>query len=143
MRTREPGIALAVICTLVGIAAVLGGHALVAWPDGSAIGLPLAVLEHSPFSDFTIPGLLLVFVIGFSNLLAAVLVLVGSRHATAAAGFAGVALLDWIVTQMLMLRSANALQLGCLVAAIAIIALAARYGTRTMRPSTSPRLSRA
>ena len=74
MRAKEPGSALAVICTLVGIAAVLGGHALVAWPDGSAIGLPLAVLEHSPFSDFTIPGLVLVFVIGLSNLLAAVLV---------------------------------------------------------------------
>ena len=28
-------------------------------PDGSSIGLPLSVLQHSPFHDFFAPGLLL------------------------------------------------------------------------------------
>ena len=46
----------------IGIGAVAGGFGLVSAPDGSALGLPLELLEHSPFRDYFIPGLVLLVV---------------------------------------------------------------------------------
>jgi menaquinone-dependent protoporphyrinogen oxidase len=115
--------ALAVtLCLAAGISALGGGAALVARPDGSAIGLPLWVLRHSPFHDFLVPGLLLLLVIGVGNTWAAY------RHAVRYdfAGFvsfaSGAALMVWIVVEMIMLRSMNALQLAYLLLGVAIMA---------------------
>ncbi len=115
---------LAALLLLVGLAAVAGGVGLVARPDGSALGLPLAVLEPSPFHSFLIPGLVLLIVIGFGSLTAGALVLRDTPLADATALLAGMSLLIWITTQMGMLRTINGLQLASLATGIAIVMLA-------------------
>lgn len=138
---RASHLVLAAICLLVGMGALVGGTALVVRPDGSAIHLPLSVLEHAPFETFLVPGVILFAVIGVGSTFAGARALRGS---TREAAFAGLALLIWIVTQMVMLQSVNALQLGCLGTALAILTLACvSQGVTTIRPSTSPRLRRA
>jgi hypothetical protein len=54
-----------------GVTATWGGIELAGWPAGDAPGLqvPLSVLEHTPFRDFFVPGLLLLCFVGISNLL--------------------------------------------------------------------------
>src|ERR1039458_10305125 len=59
----------------LGFTAVAGGVALlVGW-----IKIPLSSLAGSPFSDYTVPAVLLILVIGGSAMLAARLVHLGKR----------------------------------------------------------------
>lgn len=57
--------ALGILQLFIGLGAVAGGLGLVLESDGSNLGMPLSMLEHSPFSDFLIPGLVLLIVNGF------------------------------------------------------------------------------
>ena len=122
--TRWP---LAALCVAVAVTAIVGGGALVVAPDGALLHAPRALLAHSPFSTFTIPGLLLAGVVGISNAVAALQVMRGRSHAYVAAGWAGATLLGWIVTEMIMLRSVNALQLAYTTIAIAILVASFRH----------------
>ena len=49
----------------LGVGAIGGGLLLIISPTGKLLGgLPLSILEHSPFSDFLIPGIILFLVLG-------------------------------------------------------------------------------
>jgi len=50
---------------LLGLGAIGGGALLIISPSGKLLnGLPLSILDHSPFNDFLIPGVILFFVLG-------------------------------------------------------------------------------
>jgi hypothetical protein len=115
---------LATLCLFAGLTAIGGGLALLAAPDGSIVRMPLSILEHTPFRDFLVPGLLLTFVVGFGNMIAGALVARRYRFADAAAFMSGGALTIWILVQMIMLRSAVWLQLGYLALGLVIQGLA-------------------
>jgi hypothetical protein len=117
---------LAALCFIVGVTATAGGLTLVLRPDGSLLQLPLSTLEHSPFSSFFVPGILLLVVIGGGNLLAGALIMRGSRHARVVAFAAGTALCVWIVTQVLLLRAIEGLQVMFLAAGLVVAAAALR-----------------
>lgn len=123
---------LATACLSAGIAAIAGGIALIASPDGALLRLPTSTLSHSPFSSFLAPGLLLLFVVGLGNLLAGSLVVRDRFHANAWAFAGGAALLGWIVTEMVMLRTINVLQLVFFGIAVVIMidALRRRFEER-------------
>jgi hypothetical protein len=62
------------ICLLLflGLSAFGGGALLIISPSGKLLGgLPLSILDHSPFSDFLIPGIILFLVLGLSPCLLA------------------------------------------------------------------------
>ncbi|MEP6931150.1 MAG: hypothetical protein ABI850_14105 [Flavobacterium sp.] len=62
-----------ILLSFLGISAISGGGALIISPSGKLLGgLPLSILENSPFADFLIPGIILFFVLGLSPLLIAV-----------------------------------------------------------------------
>lgn len=117
---------LAVLCFLVGATAFAGGLTLVVRPDGSLLQLPLATLAHSPFESFLVPGLLLAGVVGLGNLIAGALILRHSRRGHLVAFGAGVALVVWILAQMILLRTIDGLQITYLAAGIAIAVEAVR-----------------
>ena len=117
---------LAALCFAVAVTAIIGGGALVMAPDGSLLHASRSLLVHSPFSSFTIPGLILAGVVGLSNALAGLQVTRDRPNANTTAGLAGAALLGWIVTEMIMLRSANVLQLGYMIVAITILFASSR-----------------
>ena len=53
------------LLSFLGISAIGGGGALIISPSGKLLGgLPLSILEKSPFNDFLIPGIILVAVLG-------------------------------------------------------------------------------
>lgn len=57
----------------LGLGAIGGGALLVISPSGKLLGgLPLSILDHSPFNDFLIPGIILFLVLGLSPCLLAV-----------------------------------------------------------------------
>jgi hypothetical protein len=49
----------------LGLSAMGGGYFLIISPSGKLLGgLPLSILEHSPFPNFLIPGIILFLILG-------------------------------------------------------------------------------
>ncbi len=121
--TPLPSNLLDVVLTLfVGLSAVVGGANLAARPDGSSLRMAVALLRHSPFHDFFLPGLLLLLVVGLPHLVA--LRLHADRHplAPVASLAAGAALVVWIVAEGLLLRAVLPVQLAYLLLGIGLVA---------------------
>lgn len=58
---------LITLLLFLGASAIGGGLMLIISPSGKLLGgLPLSILENSPFSDFLIPGIILFVVLGVS-----------------------------------------------------------------------------
>ncbi len=119
-----------------GLSALFGGSVLVAAPDGSILGLPLALLSRTPFSDFLIPGAILFTVLGIGSCIGYVLVY--RRHAWAArwVQVVGMGTLIWIVTQVIMIRGIDVLHLIYAATGVALVAFATK-GTKAAAPSRS------
>jgi hypothetical protein len=56
---------------VIGVTAVLGGMALVIRPSGSQLQAKLSALSGTPFSDWRVPGELLLILVGGGSLLTA------------------------------------------------------------------------
>ena len=86
-------IALVAIELVVAVGAVFGGLSLLRDPDG--LGVDRAWLEGSAFPDYTIPGVVLLVVIGGGMLAAVAITIWLPRHAGLAAEVMAAALLIW------------------------------------------------
>lgn len=54
-----------ILLGFLGLSSIGGGAALIISPSGKLLGgLPLSILQHSPFTDFLIPGIILFVVLG-------------------------------------------------------------------------------
>ena len=54
-----------ILLGFLGLSAIGGGSALIISPSGKLLGgLPLSILDHSPFANFLIPGIILFLVLG-------------------------------------------------------------------------------
>jgi hypothetical protein len=62
---------LLILLVILGVSALAGGAGLLAAADGSLMGIPLDSLEGSPFTNFILPGLLLIIFNGIVPLVAA------------------------------------------------------------------------
>jgi hypothetical protein len=60
---------LYILLAFLGLGALGGGIALVIDPSGEMMGMPVSMLEKGPFSDFLIPGIVLLTVFGIVPLL--------------------------------------------------------------------------
>lgn len=96
---------------LNGIGAFIGGIPMVMHPDGSANGIDLKYLEYSPFTDFLIPGIILLLCIGVFSLLVCIWLLFNLRHHSWWVIGQGIMLTVWIQVQMIMLREVNVLHI--------------------------------
>jgi hypothetical protein len=64
----------------IGITAVAGGFRLVSNPNGTS-DIPIEWLSGTPFTDYLIPGLVLLIVIGFGNVLGSIFSFLNKRYA--------------------------------------------------------------
>lgn len=55
---------LAAMHGLLGLGAIVGGLMLIIDPSGKMLNMPVSLLERSRFSDFLIPGMILLVVLG-------------------------------------------------------------------------------
>lgn len=101
---KRPGsvLALTVFLAIQAIGAIAGGVGLVQDPVKN-IGMPLSMLEGSPFTDYLIPGLILLILVGL--LPAVALYGVVRRHQWGwwLAVAAGAGLVIWIITEVVLL----------------------------------------
>ena len=98
-------IGLGAIQAFIGLGALGGGFMLVRDPSGSALELPMSLLEESPFPDFLIPGMFLLAVNGVGSMIGAGLSFTRRRYAQEIAIVLGAILVAWIVIQVVIISS--------------------------------------
>ncbi len=92
-----------------GLGALYGGWNLMTFPDGSGFGLPLSILQHSPFTDFFLPGLILFVFNGLCSIaVLAALWLNRAQYPWLVIG-QGAILVGWIGIQILLIRGTGTL----------------------------------
>jgi hypothetical protein len=60
---------LIALLTLLGIGAIYGGGLLIISPSGDLLGLPISLLEPSPFDSFLLPAIILFIILGILPIL--------------------------------------------------------------------------
>jgi hypothetical protein len=114
-------LALFALESLAALGAIAGGLALLV----GVIRLPVEQLQGTPFSDYTIPGLILAIVVGGSLLLGAATALLHREFAVFCSVVAGLILSGWIMGEVILLGPfALAWQLPFFAWGLAIFGLA-------------------
>lgn len=127
---KRPGsvIALLVLAAVQAAGAIGGGVGLVRDPVNN-IGMPVSLLEGTPFKDYLVPGLILLIVVGLFSLLVFGALLVRWKPAWWLSLASGGGLCIWIITEGVLLGYLGpegiALQLvfGIVGAGILVLAL--------------------
>jgi|SRR5579884_151891 len=99
MKHRLVRIILFVLELPAAVGAIAGGLALIA----GVIRFPLEQLQGTPFSNYTIPGLILAIVVGGSLLVGAAMVFLHREFAVLCSAVAGLILAGWIAGEVLLL----------------------------------------
>lgn len=86
------------------ISALFGGWGLISDPSGETLEMPLRFLEHSPFENFLVPGIILFITNGLFSLLFAVMVLLKFMNYSWLVIFQGFILVGWLIIQIIMIR---------------------------------------
>ena len=99
--------ALGLLQIFVGITAVLGGFGLVSDPSGSKMNVPLELLKNSPFTNYLIPGLVLLIVIGVGHVFAGIVTFLRHRYAGNISVFFGAFLALYMITEVWFIGLVN------------------------------------
>jgi hypothetical protein len=132
MKHTKIRIPLVMLEAFVALTALVGGVALLigAFP---AQWLPVERLQGTPFSDYTIPALLLTMIVGGSSLIAAVTVFTGREVGVLASLAAGAILVGGVAVEVGMIDHMTFLQPFYFVLGLVIWTLAAGLWTVEMR----------
>jgi len=100
MKGKKVHITISVLAGFIALTAIGGGIAILTGVDE----FPQVWLQGTPFSDYTLPALLLAVVVGGSSLLAAVTIFTGRKEGLLASMAAGLIMAGYIVGEVLMLK---------------------------------------
>ena len=110
---------LGILLLIVALNAFGGGYYGIA----GAEGVPLEWLKGSPFSNYVIPGIILIVVVGGSALIAAIAVFRKTKYARKAAFICGVIILIWLGVQISIIGYVSWMQPATTIAAVLILSL--------------------
>ena len=146
MENKKPFLVyiLLILLFFLSMSAILGGGALTIDPSGTMLGMPLEMLRHSPFSDFLIPGLFLLVVLGIFPLItfyglirkpqsdfSEKFNLDRNQHwSHTFSYYTGLMLILWIDFEVMFLRSVHMLHLIYSLLGVTIVALSQIPGVR-------------
>jgi hypothetical protein len=88
-----------------------------------ATGVPTEWLNGSPFSDYFVPSLILLVVVGGSFIVAAMAVFTGLRIARLAALAAGIVVLGWLAVQLAIIGYVSWMQPTTAMAGVLVVVL--------------------
>lgn len=125
--------------TLVGLhlfnalSAVGGGIAL----SAGGLGVPTALLRHTPFDSFVVPGIFLAAVIGGSATIGAIALLAHWRRALVTSTAAGAVMVGWILGETLLVEGFSWLQ-GLYLITGSIVLVASIRSLQATAPAPEP-----
>jgi len=115
----------------LGVGAIGGGIVLVMDPDGHAMQWDTSMLAGSPFSDFTIPGLILLGLFGIGSLAVAGLGLLHAHLAPFLAFAIGCGLMIWIPVELAIIKELSFLHPVMFATGLFIAISSVRWGWPT------------
>jgi uncharacterized membrane protein (DUF373 family) len=126
MRTRKVARTTLVFLLAFGALSAIGGAVALLLTNG--LGMPLAMLNGSPFSSFVIPALFLLVIVGGTQSLGLTLLLRRDASALLWSAVAGFGMTIWIMVETVAIQGFSVLQavyftLGILQLALVIGAL--------------------
>ena len=113
---------LGALQAFIGITAIAGGFRLVSNPNGTP-DIPIEWLNSAPFTNYLIPGLVLLIVIGFGNVLGGIFFFLSKRYAGCIAAILGTFLILFMTIEVWFIGLRTFLQplyfiLGAIVMAL-------------------------
>lgn len=129
---------LIALLAFLGLGAIGGGAILIISPNGKLIGMPVSILDYSPFKSFLIPGIILLSILGIAPMLLIIALLkqpasrlaeqfnfFGDMHwSWTFSIYIAFALIGWLQIQMMILSSVSWLHTFYMLLAVAIIFVA-------------------
>jgi len=91
-----------ILLFILGLSALFGSWGLISDPSGKAIQISIEMLEGTPFSDYLIPGIILLFANGFLSLLIAILTIKKTKHYPWFIILQGCVLIGWLTVELVM-----------------------------------------
>ena len=88
-----------------GVGAIYGGTSLILDPTGRMIQLPASYLDHTPFRNYLIPGIILLSVNGLFSFITIATILLKLKKAFLFITTQGALLSGWIIVQILLIRT--------------------------------------
>ena len=101
---------LGIIQVFVALGALGGGIGLVADPSGKNLTWTTEMLKDTPFSDFMIPGIFLLLVLGVGHSIGAIYTFRNHEFSGTLAILLGITLTVWICIQVYLIGLASFLQ---------------------------------
>jgi hypothetical protein len=89
----------------LSVTSMMGGIPLILDPSGGLLHMPLSLLEHSPFHNFLIPGIILLVANGLLSVVAFVATIRRGRGFGILVAFQGCVIVGWITVEVIVLRS--------------------------------------
>jgi hypothetical protein len=114
---------LGILLLIVAVNAFGGGY----YGMSGAPNVPVEWLRGSPFKTYFIPALILFFGVGGISLIASILVFTNHAVARKMAFYAGVIIMGWLITQVIIIGYVSWMQPATAVAAILILVLVRFY----------------
>lgn len=105
-QTKSRPVSISILFVLIafqGLSGMLGGAFLALDPTGESLHMPISMLDGSPFSDFFIPGLILLVILGIFPILILYGLWKKDRRAWFGSLIVGFALIIWISVEILMI----------------------------------------
>lgn len=104
----------------VGLSAIHGAYGLI-FQNG--LGMPLSLLENTPFNSYFWPGVILGVIVGGTSLTAAFLLVKEHKYMLEASAISGFGLLIWLFVEVGMILHTNTLSYIFFGLGIAILVL--------------------
>ncbi len=89
----------------LSVTSMMGGIPLIVDPSGGLLHMPLNLLEHTPFHNFLIPGIILLVANGLLSVVAFVAAMRRGRGFGILVAFQGCVIAGWITVEVIVLRS--------------------------------------
>ena len=86
----------------LAVNAIGGSYFLISDPSGKSIQIPIELLEGTPFDNYLIPGVILLFSIGFPSIMVAVSMTKNSEYHQLLIIFQGCVLIGWLTIQLIL-----------------------------------------
>lgn len=120
---KSISVTLGIIQSMVALSAIPAGLLMIIQPDGTKLGIPMEVLDASPFSDFLVPGLFLFLVNGLAQGFAGISSFMQYKFYRTLGFILGIVLVLWIMIQVYFINPVHFLQVIYFIIGIAEVVL--------------------
>jgi hypothetical protein len=112
-----------ILLAFVGISALPSGVALIVDPSGKSLMMSTELLANSPFSNFIVPGAVLMCVLGIGSFVLLSILITRKRPAPELDLVAGTILMGWILFEMAFIERLHVFQFLYLMIALILVFL--------------------